>query len=163
MKYPARFAAMGLVVLVLALSSGPVATAHVAPPDPPTAASSVAAPSPSPAAAPPPLVWAVEAVDRAKLFRNMEDRSLALDAAGHPHVAYGDDNLFYAWHDGTSWHYEVVDVGVDVGEYAALRLDAQGGAHISYYDRYYGSLRYAYRPSNGTWRAEVVDTGVGSG
>jgi hypothetical protein len=108
------------------------------------------------------LTWEVETVDRAKLFRSMEDRSLALDADGHPHIAYGDDNLFYAWHDGVVWHYETVDISSDVGEHAALGLDAQGRAHISYYDRYSGSLRYAFRAGPRDWQVQVVDSGVGS-
>jgi len=114
------------------------------------------------AAEPTALTWSVETVDHAKLFRSMEDRHLALDAAGHPHVAYGDDNLFYAWHDGAAWHYETVDVSTDVGEHAALGLDALGRPHIGYYDRYSGALRYAFRAGPDDWRIEVVDSGVGS-
>ena len=112
---------------------------------------------PAPAAAPAVLTWSTETVDRAKTFRSMEDRHLALDAAGRPHVAYGDDNLFYAWHDGTAWHYETVDTSTDVGEHAALGLDALGRAHISYYDRYSGYLRYAFRAGPGDWQVQLLD------
>jgi hypothetical protein len=52
--------------------------------DTPTAAS--LAPS-TEAAAP----WIFERVDAPKLFVGMSDRSLAVDAAGHPHIAYGRD------------------------------------------------------------------------
>ena len=151
----------GFVVLSLAaiLAS---ALVGVLAPVPSSAQRRTSLPPPDPVAQPTVLTWSVEIVDRAKLFRSMEDRSLALDAAGHPHVAYGDDNLFYAWHDGATWHYETVDVSTDVGEHAALGLDPQGRAHVSYYDRYSGSLRYALRGTDGTWQVQVADSGVGS-
>jgi len=38
--------------------------------------------------------WLVECVDCPKYFSNMTDRSLRLDAAGHPHIAYGGDHLY---------------------------------------------------------------------
>jgi hypothetical protein len=44
--------------------------------------------------------WLTECVDCPKYFTNMTDRSLRLDAAGHPRNAYGADYLYYAWHDG---------------------------------------------------------------
>jgi hypothetical protein len=56
------------------------------------------------------------------------------------------------------WHYETVHVANDVGEHAALGLDAEGRAHIGYYDRYSGYLRYASRAGPGDWRLQVVDT-----
>ena len=69
------------------------------------------------------LLWHIERVDAPKWFEKMTDRSLALDASGHPHIAYGADHLYYAWHDGTSWHLETVDSSCGVGRYAALALD----------------------------------------
>lgn len=134
-----------------------VALVGASAPAPSAAQRPALAPPAVPAAAPTALTWNVETVDRAKLFRSMEDRHLALDAAGHPHVAYGDDNLFYAWHDGARWHYETVDISTDVGEHAALGLDAQGRAHIGYYDRYSGYLRYAFRAGPHDWRIQMVD------
>jgi hypothetical protein len=52
--------------------------------------------------------WTIECVDCPKQFSNMTDRSLALDLAGHPHIAYGREDLYYAYHDGSVWHYETV-------------------------------------------------------
>ena len=53
--------------------------------------------------------WTVERVDYSRTFDDMTDRSLALDGAGHPHIAYGRDHLYYAHYDGTSWQTEVVE------------------------------------------------------
>jgi len=53
----------------------------------------------------------------------MTDRSLRLDTAGHPHIAYGEDHLYYAWHNGASWHYETVDDSSGVGWCTSLPLD----------------------------------------
>ena len=53
--------------------------------------------------------WTTERVEDGKAFWNMPDRSLALDTAGRPHIAYGGDHLYYGYYDGTSWHTEVVD------------------------------------------------------
>jgi len=76
--------------------------------------------------------WEIEVVEDGKLFANMTDRSLRLDAQNLPHVAYGADWLYYAWHDGTVWHYEVADSSPQAGRYASLALDSSGYPHVSY-------------------------------
>ena len=164
MNRQSSFAVLSLAaILVTALGGAfapppPAAQGQPALPDP---AAPESLPRPDPAG-PTALTWSIETIDQAKAFRSMEDRHLALDAAGRPHIAYGDNNLFYAWHDGTMWHYETVHVSNDVGEHAALRLDAQDRPHIGYYDRFYGDLRYAWRAGPQDWRLEVVDEAVGS-
>jgi hypothetical protein len=103
--------------------------------------------------------WVIECVDCPKQFEEMTDRSLRVDADGHFHIAYGEDHLYYAWHDGMEWHYETVDYSPKVGSYASLALDGEGYPHISYTGTYYGSrtfLKYAYRNADG-WVIETVD------
>lgn len=103
--------------------------------------------------------WVIECVDCPKLFNKMSDRSLRMDAEGHPHIAYGTDHLYHAWHDGMEWRYETVDHSPQVGSYASLALDSEGNPHISYTGTYYGSrtfLKYAYRNADG-WVIETVD------
>jgi hypothetical protein len=100
--------------------------------------------------------WEIEVVEDGKLFSEMTDRSLRLDAQGHPHIAYGEDHLYYAFHDGLTWHYEVADSSCDVGSHASLALDAAGYPHIGYYDEWNGDLKYAYRDASG-WHTETVD------
>ena len=75
--------------------------------------------------------WDIQRVDAPKYFEPGGDRSLRLDAAGHPHLAYGADALYHAWHDGTTWHLETVDPAPGVGRFASLALDAAGHPHIS--------------------------------
>jgi hypothetical protein len=101
--------------------------------------------------------WAIERVDAPKAFYAMTDRSLRLDAAGHPHIAYGDDNLYYARHDGATWHRETVDDAFGVGSHASLALDEAGYPHISYYDDINEDLKVAYQDAAG-WHIETVDS-----
>jgi hypothetical protein len=100
--------------------------------------------------------WITECVDCPKYFVDLTDHSLRLDAAGHPHLAYGGERLCYAWHDGTSWHYETVDDSPDAGGQASLELDEDGFAHISYQDELRDAVKYAYQDASG-WHVETVD------
>jgi len=101
--------------------------------------------------------WATERVDAEKTFGSMTDRSLALDSANRPHIAYGTDHLYYAWHDGSTWNIETVDPAWGVGRYASIALDGSDKPHISYYDDINGDLKYAYR-SGSEWIIQVVDS-----
>jgi hypothetical protein len=104
--------------------------------------------------------WVTTSVDVSKTFMDMRDNSLALDAAGNPHVAYGGDHLYYAHHDGTGWHIETVDAGLQVGAYASLQLDAAGRPHIAYYDQANDDLEYAYY-DGAAWQLQTVDADDG--
>ncbi len=106
--------------------------------------------------------WVLERADAPPLFSEMSGRSLVLDADGHPHLAYGQDCLHYAWYDGLNWRYELADDSPGVGLYASLALDAAGYPHISYYDGLNGNLKYAYRDARG-WHAETADSAGGVG
>jgi hypothetical protein len=99
--------------------------------------------------------WEIEVVDDGKLFSWMTDRSLRLDAQGDPHIAYGQDHLYYAVHDGVAWHYEVADPSNGVGACASIALDGSGCPRISYSGS--DDLKYAYRDALG-WHLEAVDT-----
>jgi uncharacterized repeat protein (TIGR01451 family) len=104
--------------------------------------------------------WVIQCVDCPKRF-GVRERSLRLDTEGHPHLAYGGDHLYYAWHDGVAWHYETVDSTPRVGGSASLALDADGRPHISYYDGTNEDLKYA-RWMGSAWDIQIVDSeGVG--
>jgi hypothetical protein len=93
--------------------------------------------------------------------------SLALDAAGRPHMSYYDetnDNLNYAFRDGSGWHVEKVDRVGDVGRSNSLALDSSGRPHISYqrfniFSVTDNSLKYA-RHDGSRWLVGTVATGV---
>jgi hypothetical protein len=94
----------------------------------------------------------------------MTDRSLALDGGGHPHIAYGEGQLYYAWHDGSTWQYETADPTPGVGLDASLALDNSGNPHISYIsytDNVNDSVKYAYKDTGG-WHSETVAEAQGS-
>lgn len=101
----------------------------------------------------------VERVDAPRDFTGMTDRSLALDSSGHPHVAYGRDNLYHAWHDGSAWHSEVVDEdwSAAVGLHAAIAFDSSDHPHIAYYDLTNADLKYA-RWTGSAWDVQIVDS-----
>jgi hypothetical protein len=91
--------------------------------------------------------WVIERADAPREFEYMGQRSLALDAAGRPHISYYDstnDDLKYAYFDGTAWQIETVDSAGWVGYYTSLELDSFGRPHISYYDGTNGDLKYAH-------------------
>jgi cysteine-rich repeat protein len=88
--------------------------------------------------------------------------SLALDGAGRPHISYhqevdSDYILKYAYFDGTSWQYELVDTTGNVGHHSSLALDSGERPHIAYYDRGNLDLKYAYHDGTG-WNRETVDS-----
>lgn len=100
--------------------------------------------------------WQTTCVDCPWWFQNLTDRTLRLDTEDHAHVAFGSDHLYYAFHDGTTWHYETVDDAPKVGAFASLDLDQAGQPHIGYYDEFNKDLKYAYRNGSG-WYLETVD------
>jgi hypothetical protein len=89
--------------------------------------------------------------------------SLALDAAGRPHISYRVINdpvagLRYAYFDGTRWNIEVVDGGGDMGAETSLALDSAGRPHISYEKGSNVSIRYAHYDGV-NWLPETVGYG----
>lgn len=89
--------------------------------------------------------------------------SIALDAAGLPHVAYkGHDgqyrySLKYARFDGITWHIESVDDEMATGWYPSLALDSQDEPHVAYHHAH-DKLVYAHY-YNSTWHIQTVDSG----
>ena len=49
--------------------------------------------------------WQIECVDAPRQFSDLTNRCLALDAQGHPHIAFGEDGLHYTWYDGATWQF----------------------------------------------------------
>lgn len=92
--------------------------------------------------------------------------SLDLDSHDQPYIAYFEDAgendteydiLKIVYDDGSGWDVDTIDSDNSVGWWNSMQLDSYTDAHISYYDRTVGKLKYA----NGNpydWQAEFVDT-----
>lgn len=106
--------------------------------------------------------WVIECADCPKYFASLTDRSLQVNAGGHPHIAYGGDHLYYAWYDGTAWYHETADGITGVGSHAALALDENGYPHISYCDEAHEAVKYAHRDATG-WHVETVQAWLDEG
>ncbi len=102
-----------------------------------------------------PLTWHTEKVESRRRF-DFQDRGLYVDAAGHSHLAYGGDALYYTYFDGTTWHKTVADASPGVGATASLALDSYGHPHIAYLDKARQILKYAFWTGS-RWYIEVVD------
>lgn len=95
--------------------------------------------------------WDVDVVEKGRTF---SDTSLKMGPDGRMQVAYGEEQLFYAVQNGSTWHVDEVDNG-GVGAYCSLATDNYGCA-ISYYDAANGDLKYAFQ-SGGYWVTQTVD------
>ncbi len=85
--------------------------------------------------------------------------SLDIDSSGRVHLSYRDqtnEDLRYAYFNGTNWIIQTVDSPGDVGHYTSLEVSASGYGRISYSDDGY-QLKYA--SFNGTgWEIQIVTT-----
>jgi hypothetical protein len=120
---------------------------------------------PRPAAA---VSWELsEATPPRPWFSQMGQRSLRVDAAGNPRVAYGGDHLYYARYDGSQWQRQVVDPAPGVGADTSLALDTAGNPHISYMGSAAGgatldTLKYAHWTGS-AWSIQTVDSALLAG
>jgi hypothetical protein len=102
--------------------------------------------------------WHTESVDTSGEVGKFT--SIAVDTSFNPHISYYDDtndDLRYAYYDGSSWDTGRVDYYGSVGEYTSIALDASDNPHISYYDSTNSDLKYAYYDGS-SWQLESVDT-----
>jgi hypothetical protein len=108
-------------------------------------------------------------LERVAVLEYLSGLSMALDAAGRPHIVYGDDNadaVYYTWFDGAQWQTETVAVANDAwgGELIDMALDARGDVHVVYLYRdpntHAYEMRYAVRSSgSGQWTEQTVVAG----
>lgn len=90
--------------------------------------------------------------------------SVAVDPAGEPWVTYYDGEmtaLMLAGRSADGWEISSVDDTGDTGRFSEIAIDADGGQHISYFERSgetAGSVKYAHRGSaEDEWQITTVD------
>lgn len=111
--------------------------------------------------------WTIETVD--KRIETGKFNSVALDAQGHPHIAYSHvawgDLLYAAW-DGSRWNFGDVDSRRTHNDYVgignSIALDGSDNPHIAYFDSTKNFVKYAWR-QDGRWKTEVVEELAGRG
>ncbi|MCK5559180.1 MAG: hypothetical protein KAJ51_01245, partial [Thermoplasmata archaeon] len=91
-----------------------------------------------------------------------EYTSIALDASDRPHISYynytnDEDNLKYAYWNGSAWNISTVDSTGNVGEYTSIALDANDHPHISYFDYTNEDLKYAHW-NGSAWNISTIDS-----
>jgi len=149
-----RWLVLGILASALVLGTGLLLAAGglalARPPQAPDAEPSAVAPADLP--------WHFESVEETHFFGSfaVQERSLAVDGAGHLHLAYAgytEGYLNYAYLDGTRWSYELVDTCG--GDYIALAVEpaAPYTPHITF--ACWPNLMHAYRTPAG-WVSEVV-------
>ena len=103
--------------------------------------------------------WDITVVD--SVGNTGHDTSLAILPSGQPAISYYDwtnQDLKYAWYDGSAWQTTTVDSAGNAGKYTSLAILPSGHAAISYYDFTNNDLKYAWY-NGSAWHMELVDSG----
>jgi len=84
----------------------------------------------------------------------------AEDLSGQPVISYFDDSnddLKFAWFDGSEWQTTIVHYGGSEGHWSSLAILPSGQPAISYHDASNGELKYAWFEGFGWYKSTVDD------
>jgi hypothetical protein len=87
--------------------------------------------------------WSFQNIDAAA---SVAWTSIAIDSNNRMYIAYydaTDQDLKYAYFNGSQWSTFIVDYIGAVGNYCSIALDASDVPHIAYYDATNGDLKHA--------------------
>ena len=105
--------------------------------------------------------WSISTVEAGLSWGNSSnaadtDTSIGIDSSDNVHISYYNAGLKYAFYDGTSWNFTLIDTVENIEGNTNLIVDDEQRIHISYHDKENKSLKYAYfqpsptDPSNAT-------------
>ena len=72
------------------------------------------------------------------------DTSIGIDSSDNVHISYYNAGLKYAFYDGTSWNFTLIDTVENIEGNTNLIVDDEQRIHISYHDKENKSLKYAF-------------------
>ena len=111
--------------------------------------------------------WSISTVEAGLSWGNSSsashtDTSIGIDSSGNVHISYYNAGLKYAFYDGTSWNFTLIDTVENIQGNTNLIIDDGQRIHISYHDNANKSLKYAtYQDSQDSqdiWDLSIVDS-----
>ena len=93
--------------------------------------------------------WSISTVEAGLSWGNSSntddtDTSIGIDSSGNVHISYYNAGLKYAFYDGTSWNFTLIDTVENIEGNTNLIVDDEQRIHISYHDKENKSLKYAF-------------------
>ena len=108
--------------------------------------------------------WNTQTVDNSGDVGKWSD--IAYDSQGYPHIVYfddTDDDIMYAWWDGTAWHYEEISpAGWSSFKGCSIALDNQDHPHVALNVTNYNQIEY-WEKTSGSWNYVVIERAGGAG
>ncbi len=92
---------------------------------------------------------------------------IALDLESKPHISYvgakesvWTEDTKYAYKTDGQWYDTIIDNGESAGSFNSIATDINNKAHLAYYHRSSGEIRYATN-SEGTWETHMLGNNAG--
>lgn len=110
--------------------------------------------------------WSISTVETGLSWGNnstasQTDTSIGIDSSDNVHISYYNAGLKYAFYDGTSWDFTLIDTVENIQGNTNLIVDDEQRIHISYHDNASRSLKYATfeesQESQEIWDLSIVD------
>lgn len=108
--------------------------------------------------------WSISTVEASISWGNSSnaaqtDTAIGIDSSDNVHILYHNSGLKYAFYDGTSWNFTLIDTVENDESNTNLVIDDEDRIHISYQDKQNQSLKYAtFQESSDIWDLSIIDS-----